>query len=144
MSNTFPPHLQYIKNPKPLELGTWNFHTMFTTCHVSCVKCHMSNVTCHLPHVYISHVFFLYYYLTNWWSWFEEGLLLTGPTPSSFPNYFFCFHHQTDWMEEAPYACLVKLSLLFLTSPYFPYTSHILLTYRWFSLLNRLYIEVAS
>ena len=63
MSNTFPPHLQYIKNPKPLELGTWNFHTMFTTCHVSCVKCHMSNVTCHLPHVYMSHVFF---YIIIW------------------------------------------------------------------------------
>ena len=58
----FSPNLQNIINPKLLELGTWNFETMFTTpcvswvnCHVSCVMCHVSHVTCHLSHDIITH-----------------------------------------------------------------------------------------
>ena len=39
----------------------------------------MSRVTCHM-----SHVFFLCFYLAKWWSLLVEGLLSTGPTPSSF------------------------------------------------------------
>ena len=45
------------------------------TCHVSRVTCHMSHVTCH--------VFFV---RTKLWSLSVEGLLSTGPTPSSSRN----------------------------------------------------------
>ena len=47
VSDPFPSNLQNTITPKPLELGTWNFYTLFTTCHVSCVTCHLSHVTCH-------------------------------------------------------------------------------------------------
>ena len=43
----FPPNLQNILTPKPLELRTWNCEIMFTTFCVSRVTCHMSCVTCH-------------------------------------------------------------------------------------------------
>ena len=47
-----------------LELGSWNFETVFTTpymsqvtyhvlhvmCHMSCVTCHVSHVMCHMSH----------------------------------------------------------------------------------------------
>ena len=52
---------KYLHNsvyPKPLELGSWNFETMFNTpcvpygtCHISLVKCHMSHVICHVSYV---------------------------------------------------------------------------------------------
>jgi hypothetical protein len=58
VSHPFPPNLQNIKTAKPLELGTWNFDTIFAVsytssvmCHVSCVTCHVSRVTCHGSHV---------------------------------------------------------------------------------------------
>ena len=51
-------------------------------CHVSCVTCHVSNVTC------IIIIFFIFF--TNWWSLSVEGLLSTGPTPSSL-LYFIVF-----------------------------------------------------
>ena len=41
------------------------------TCHLSHVTCHMSRVTCHVSK------------WTKWWSLSVEGLLSTGPTPSS-------------------------------------------------------------
>jgi hypothetical protein len=48
--------------PKLLEIGTWNFETMFTTPYVSCVTfhvlyamCHVSQITCHTSYV----IFFL-------------------------------------------------------------------------------------
>ena len=47
VSGPFPPYLQNITNPKPLELGTWNLETMFTSPNMSHVMCHMSPVTCH-------------------------------------------------------------------------------------------------
>ena len=47
-------------------------------CHVSHVTCHVSHVTCHVLLV----TFFLF--LTKLWSLSVEGLLSTGPTPSSF------------------------------------------------------------
>ena len=31
LSHPFPPDLQNMMTPKPLELGSWNFETMFTT-----------------------------------------------------------------------------------------------------------------
>ena len=48
------------------------------TCHVSCVTCHVSCVLCHM-----SHVTCIFFSLTKWWSLLVEGLLSTGPTPSS-------------------------------------------------------------
>ena len=76
-------------NSKTLEIGSWHFERMFTphnmsyvtchmsrvTCHVSCVACHVSNVICHFSHIY--------FFQTKWWSLSVEGLLSTGPTPSS-------------------------------------------------------------
>ena len=50
------------------------------TCHVSRITCHVPHVTCHMSGVtFFSSSFFL----TKWWSLSVEGLLLTGPTPSS-------------------------------------------------------------
>ena len=46
------------------------------TCHVSHFTCLMSHVTCHN--------FVLLFFWTKWWSLSVEGLLSTGPTPSSF------------------------------------------------------------
>ena len=42
----FPPNLQPIINPKPIELGSWNFERMFTSNYVSQVRCQVSGVTC--------------------------------------------------------------------------------------------------
>ena len=41
-------------------------HVSGVTYQVSCVMCHMSS------------------FLTRWWSYLVEGLLSTGPNPSSF------------------------------------------------------------
>jgi len=51
-------NLQNIVTLKPIELGAWNFETMFTTPSVSHVTRHMSRVTCHMWHVtcHMSHV----------------------------------------------------------------------------------------
>ena len=51
-------------------------------CHVSRVTCHMSCVTCHVSHVIYIH--FLFFFRTKWWALLVEGLLSTGPTPSSY------------------------------------------------------------
>ena len=50
------------------------------TCRMSHVTCHKSHVTCHVSHV-TCHMSFFW---TNWWILWVEGLLSTGPTPSSF------------------------------------------------------------
>ena len=50
-TDPFPPHLQNIISPKPLEQGTSNFDTMFTNPDVSWVRCHVSHVTCDVSHV---------------------------------------------------------------------------------------------
>ena len=47
------------------------------TCHVSCVTCHVSHVTCHM------YFYFFIFFLTKCWSLSLEGLLSTGPTPST-------------------------------------------------------------
>ena len=39
-------NLQDIINPKPLELGTWTFGSMFTLHHVSHITCQVSGVRC--------------------------------------------------------------------------------------------------
>ena len=40
--------------------------------------CHVSRVTCHI-YIYI----YIFFFFTKWWSLLVEGLLSTGPTPSS-------------------------------------------------------------
>ena len=47
-------------------------HMSRVPCHVSCVTCYVAPVTCH------------FFFITNWLSKLVEGLLSTGPTPSSF------------------------------------------------------------
>ena len=53
IESSFPTNLQDIINPKLLELGTWNFRSMFTLHHVSHVKCQVSGVgvRCHVSDV---------------------------------------------------------------------------------------------
>ena len=65
VSHPFPHNLHNAINPKPLELGTCNFYTMLTTCHVSSyhVSCVMSN-------------FFLQICVASWWRvCYQQGLL---------------------------------------------------------------------
>ena len=56
-------------------------HVSHVTCHISRVRCHVSGVTCQVSHVRCH--FFFSFFLTKWWSFLGEGLLSTGPTPSS-------------------------------------------------------------
>ena len=49
------------------------------TCQVSCVTCHVSCVACHVSDI----TFFSSFSQTKWLSLLVEGLLLTGPNPSS-------------------------------------------------------------
>ena len=56
----FPPNLQDIINPNPLELRTWHFKSMFTlhyvshvTCQVPGVRCQVSHFICQMSHIYI-------------------------------------------------------------------------------------------
>ena len=82
IESSFHLNLQDIINPKPLELGTWTFGSMFTlhhvshiTCQVSGVRCQFSRVTCQMSHViYFILLFFLLW--TIWWRFLVEGLLL--------------------------------------------------------------------
>ena len=53
------------------------------TCHVSRVTCYVSHVTCHMSRV-TCHNFFFFFWAEGW-GLSGGGLLLTGPTPSSFP-----------------------------------------------------------
>ena len=66
---------------------------MFTPPNKSCVTCHVSHVTCHMSNVifFLIYFFFFFFFLsfflsfrTKWRSLSGEGLLSTGPTPSSF------------------------------------------------------------
>ena len=57
LTDAFPPDLQKIINPKPLELETWHFERMFTPHHVLHVICHLSYITCHVSPV-TSHMSF--------------------------------------------------------------------------------------
>ena len=58
VSHPFPPNLQGINNPKPLELGSWQFEIIFppscVTCQVSCVIWQVSHVRCHMSGVIFS------------------------------------------------------------------------------------------
>ena len=58
---------------------------------MSHVACHLSRVMCHMSHV-TSH---RYFFLTNWWSLSVEGLLSTGPTPSSLGLYDYLKSYKT-------------------------------------------------
>ena len=86
-------------------LGTWKF--LQNVHHMSCVMCHMSPVTCHLSlekkYKKIIIIFFFGFW-TNWWSQLVEGLLSTGPMPSSLHLTGLlagCLH-----MSGCPYVCL--------------------------------------
>ena len=48
LTDAFPTDLQNIINPKPLEVGSWNFVTMLTppVCDVWHVTCDISHLTC--------------------------------------------------------------------------------------------------
>ena len=90
IESSFHLNLQDIINPKPLELGTWTFGSMFTlhhvshiTCQVSGVRCQFSRVTCQMSHVIYFFFFNFFLLRTIWWSFLVEGLLSTGPTLSS-------------------------------------------------------------
>ena len=48
------------------------------TCHVSHVMCHVSHIVCHMSFIYI------YFFLDKVMELVVEGLVSTGPTPSSF------------------------------------------------------------
>ena len=50
-SHPYPPNLQNIITPIPLELRTWNFYPTFAVLNVSCVLCHMPHVNCHVLHI---------------------------------------------------------------------------------------------
>ena len=52
------------------------YHMSGDMCHVSCVMCHMSRVMCHMSD-------FSFLFLSVGASWKVEGLLSTGPMPSS-------------------------------------------------------------
>ena len=73
-------------------------HLPYVTCHVSHVTCHVSHVTCHCRNIY---------FFTVWWSYSVEGLLSTGPTPSSFfiirnifdPDKFGCLSEKSKLQE---------------------------------------------
>ena len=84
LSDPFPPNLQSTVNPKPLEVETWHFYTMFTNCHVSPVTCHMSHVMCLVSPVTcqvsgIKHIFLFFVFLQigefSWWRvGYQRGL----------------------------------------------------------------------
>ena len=71
---------------------------MFTFNHVSCVICHMSHVTCHMSSVtcLMSQFLINCFFFTKLWSQSVEGLLSTGPTPSS----FFWYAHSNQTRTE--------------------------------------------
>ena len=55
-------------------------HVSNVMCQLSCITYQVSGVRCHVSHV----TFFSSTFLTKCWSLLVEGLLSTGPTPSSF------------------------------------------------------------
>ena len=58
--------------------------------------CHMSRLTCH-----VSQVHFLFCFVFSmWWSLSGEGLLSTGPTPSSFMH-IYVFSYQKSYFNSA-------------------------------------------
>ena len=77
-NHPFAHNLQYIINPKLLELGSWNFERNSTPQKVSHVRSHMSGVTCQMSCVRFHK--YTFFFLIKWWSQFVEGLLSTGPT----------------------------------------------------------------
>ena len=66
------------------------------------VICHVSSVTCH-----VSHFFF-----TKLWNYLLEGLLVTGPTPSSFP--LKSLKHNSPFTVRAKYLKVCQIVFLIL------------------------------
>ena len=77
-SNIFQKH-----NPKPEELESWNFESMFIVHFVSYVMCHMSPVTCHLSSVTCIFLKLSFNKLDKGVELVGEGSVINGPTPSS-------------------------------------------------------------
>ena len=73
---------------------------------MSRVTCHMSRVICHMSHFIF--IFFLFFF-TKCCSLSVEGLLSTGPTPSSFPVPGHCF-----WVSRCILANSFDIGLLLL------------------------------
>ena len=67
---------------------------------MSHIMCHVSHVTCHLSHVTLFYSSFLF--RTKWWSLLVEGLLSTGPTPSSLKSFQLSGqkNHATSWDKK--------------------------------------------
>ena len=100
------------------------------TCNVSHVTCHVSHVTCHMSHVTF---FLLLFFWTKWWSLLVEGLLSTGPTPSSFVGFISiaslvltrispwhsmsCFSVSSFWMTRPQSGHLTLLHLATCVAP---------------------------
>ena len=94
-------------------------HVSHVTCHLSPVTCHLSPVNCHLSHVN----FFLHYYKkkwhykkywSKWWSLLVEGLLSTGPTPSSL--FLFNSKYPKSWWSPICSIIFFPPQLLVLTA----------------------------
>ena len=66
LSAPFLPNHQDMINPKPLEQAADILREFSPPimCHMSLVTCTVSSVTCHVSSV----IFFLFFFLTNWWS----------------------------------------------------------------------------
>ena len=78
LSQPFPPNLQNIINTKRQSQRP----EIMRQC-LPLPDCNMSHVTCHISHV-TSQIFFCGGGVTQWCSQLLEGLLSTGPIPSSF------------------------------------------------------------
>ena len=69
----------HLLPPVTCHFSHVRFHVSHVRCHMPRVTCHMSGVACHLKKIYIVCVIFF----IKCWSYLVEGLLTTGPTPSS-------------------------------------------------------------
>ena len=78
----------YLKpNTSVLLSPSWILQGFFPLHHVSHFTCLVSNDTC-----LWSHIMFIFFSSSKRWSWLVNGLLLKGPTLSSFFFLlFFCF-----------------------------------------------------
>ena len=111
MGHPFPPNLQNIKNPKLLELESWNFekmlpptmcHMSHVTCHVSHVRCQVSGVRCHVWSVFSFSFFGQIAGASCWRVCHQRGLprLVFNDPPFNFcyspplsPDFLFIFLH---------------------------------------------------
>ena len=98
-------------------------HVSRATCHLSHVMCCMSHVTCHMSHVtfrmshvtcHVSHVI-CHIFSEKGWNLSVEGLLSTGPTPSSFRCASFSRSDDCHWLTHRPNGNLLSCTTSGLT-----------------------------